>query len=86
MQDIVLPQIMPDFDKEPYVGTFQQFFSHNVGKVVRIDVMVGLSNLKSINGVIYSVGMQYVNVYVPTQNQYVLCELSTLRFATIIPQ
>lgn len=86
MQEIVLPKEMPDFDKEPFLGSFQQFFAHNVGKKVRIDILIGLSNLKSITGVIYSVGMQYVNIYVPSQNQYVLCDLGTLKFATIIPE
>jgi hypothetical protein len=85
MQEINLPETMLDFDQEPFVGTYQQILSRNIGKNVRIEIINGLNTTASASGVVYNVGLQYINLYSPLSDQFILVDASSIKFVYILP-
>ena len=81
---IVIPENLPDIDDQPYRGSFQQLFMANVGKRVRIDFLIGSSNMTSQTGVIYAVTTQYVVLRNISQDSYVACDNFSIKFVTFL--
>lgn len=85
MNQIVIPQNMPDFDDVPYRGYYQQFFAANIGKRVKIDFLTGSCGTTSQSGVVYATGAQYVVLYRPQDDTYITGEIFGIKFVTIFP-
>ena len=83
---IVIPESLPDFDQPPYRGTFQQLLTANVGKLVRIDFMVGSDRTVSQTGILDAVGVQYVVLHQPESNTFVTGDVFGIKFITFLPE
>lgn len=71
------------FDEAPYIGTFQQVLSMNLGKPVRIDCVIGSTTTVSYTGVIHEVGRQYVALMQPT-DCCVMVDIYSVKFVTFL--
>lgn len=80
MNDIVIPDAVPDFDCEPWQGSFQQLLKANIGKLVRVEY----SNPSIVQqGVIYAVGVKYLLLWDESHRVYQSGNLENLSSLTI---
>lgn len=81
---IVIPDNLTNVDEPPYLGSFQQLLASNIGNRVRIDFMIGSSNMTSQTGIIYAATSQYVVLRSLTAEVYVACDNFSIKFITFI--
>ena len=80
MNDIVIPDSMPDFDSEPFQGSIQQLLAANIGKSVRVEY----GNPSFVQqGVIYAVGLKYLLLWDENARTYRSGNLDELRSINI---
>jgi len=82
---IVIPEEIPDLNDAPYKGTFQQLLSANLGKLVRIDFLVG-ERIVTQTGIIDAVGVQYVVLYQPENEIFVTGDVFGIKLITFLPE
>ena len=83
---IVIPEEIPDLNEPPYRGTFQQLLSANLGKLVRIDFLVGGERVVTQSGIVDAVGVQYVVLYQPDTKTFVSGDVFGIKFVTFLPE
>lgn len=81
---IEIPTNTPDLNEQPYRGSFQQLFQANIGRPVKIDFLVGSSNLVSQSGIIHAVTSQYVVLRNIARETYVACDNYSIKFVTFL--
>lgn len=72
------------FDQAPYEGSFQQILAMNIGRLVRVDSLVGTNNIVNHTGYIYEVGKQYVALRQLPAETYVLIDIYSVKFVTFL--
>lgn len=71
------------FESSPaYQGSLQQVLSNNVGAYVTIEFLIGVSEIVTRSGVIYSVGINYIVLFEEENNRYEVCDLYSIEFVT----
>lgn len=80
MTDINFPEPAPDFNSPSSIGTWRQLFSVNIGKRVKIEIVLLGGELQSITGDIYIVGDSYVGV--TCNDKIYLCDIYSIKFVT----
>ena len=81
---IEIPTNIPDLNEQPYRGSFQQLMEANLGRNVKIDFLVGSSNLVSQTGIIHAVATQYVVLRNMMRDTYVACDNFSIKFVTFL--
>lgn len=82
MNEINIPKANPDFDAEPWRGSFQQLLSNNIGKTVRAEYNIGNNPPLVQQGVIYAVSTRYLLLWDESRRTYVTGDLYCLRSLT----
>ncbi|MBE7048515.1 MAG: hypothetical protein E7393_03995 [Ruminococcaceae bacterium] len=72
----------PQNNEEVYLGSFQAVLANNLGYYVVIDFLIGTTELTSRAGILYAVGNNFVTLYEPDTNQYIVCDLYSVKFVT----
>ena len=81
---IEIPTNIPYLNEQPYRGSFQQLMEANLGRNVKIDFLVGSSNLVSQTGIIHAVSTQYVVLRNMMRDTYVACDNFSIKFVTFL--
>lgn len=85
MNDIVIPEVNPDFNVEPWKGSFQQLLNANIGKYVRAEYSMGTNTPITQQGVIYAVSTRYLLLWDEARRTYSTGDLYSLRGLTFFP-
>ncbi len=72
----------PQSNEEVYQGSFEAVLANNLGYYVTIDFLIGTTELTSRSGILYAVGNNFVTLYEPDSNQYIVCDLFSVKFVT----
>lgn len=68
------------FDNEQMIGSIQKIFADNVGEYVLIEFLIGTDRIMRKQGIIYFVGNSYVILYDDTMNNYIMCDIFSVKF------
>lgn len=63
--------------------TFAEILAANEGAYVLIQFLIGSTSLVDKEGYLYAVGMNFVTIYEPLDDRYVVCDLYSVKFVTI---
>lgn len=69
-----------DFSTTEFQGQIQQILSYNVGEYVLIEFMPGTNDVIRKQGIIYYVGISYVVLYDDEFDNFILCDIFSIRF------
>ena len=69
-----------DFDSEEMRGSIQKILSENVGEYVVIEFLIGTEQIVRKQGLLYFVGTSYVTLYDDTLNNFIVCDLFSIKF------
>ncbi len=80
MPEINIPEQSPDFNSPGNIGSWRQLFAANIGRKVRLEIVVYLSGpLHVVCGTLYSVGNSYVTLV--CDNKIVAVDILAVKFA-----
>ena len=68
------------FDNEEMRGSTQKILSDNIGEFVVIEFLIGTERIVRKQGVIYFVGTSYVVLYDEYHNNYIMCDIYSVKF------
>lgn len=80
--NVNVPERLPDFDTQPYLGSYQQLLTANIGRPIKVDYVVGVSQILSASGTIDAVGMQYVLLAQPERSTMQAVDLYSVKTVT----
>ena len=63
--------------------TFSEILSANIGAYVLVQFLIGSTSLVDKEGYLYAVGLNFVTIYEPLDDRYVVCDLYSVKFVTI---
>lgn len=75
----------PQSVEEAFQGSFLSVLEDNLGYYVVIDFLIGTTELVSRSGILYAAGNNFVTLYEPDTNHYVVCDLFSIKFVTFYP-
>ncbi len=75
----------PQSVEEAFQGSFLSVLEQNLGYYVVIDFLIGTTELISRSGILYAAGNNFVTLFEPDSNQYVVCDLFSIKFVTFYP-
>ena len=70
----------PMSNAEVYQGSLKNLLSRNLGYYVVAIFQVGTQGTVSVPGILYTVGNDYIILYQPAENRYVMGDLYALKF------
>ena len=70
------------FEEPAYRDTIIQFLSENLGEYVVCEFLIGTELLQTRQGILYSVGTNYLILYEEETATYVICDIYALKFVT----
>lgn len=65
------------------LDTFAEILTANIGAYVLIQFLIGSTSLVDKEGYLYAVGTNFVTIYEPLDDRYVVCDLYSVKFVTI---
>ena len=63
--------------------TFAEIMAANIGAYVLVQFLIGSASLVDKEGYLYAVGANFVTIYEPLDDRYVVCDLYSVKFVTI---
>lgn len=73
-----LPQ--DPFDSEEMRGSIQRILADNIGEYVVIEFLIGTERIMRKQGLLYLVGTSYVTLFDDMQNNYIICDIFSVKF------
>ena len=70
----------PSSVQEAYMGTLKATLRQNKGAYMVGTFLVGTQNTVSFEGILYEVGNDYVTIYQPGRDRYIVCDIYSLRY------
>ena len=70
----------PSSVQEAYMGTLKATLRQNKGAYMVGTFLVGPQNTVSFEGILYEVGNDYVTIYQPGRDRYIVCDIYSLRY------
>lgn len=70
------------FNTEAMRGSMQQILSDNLGQFVICEFLIGTQAMTRKQGILYSVGRSYVVLYEELQQNFVVCDIFSIKFVT----
>jgi len=74
------PLVQMTFDNEEMQGSMQQILAQNIGEYVVVEFLIGTERMMRKQGILYFVGRSYVTLYDDDQNNYIVCDLFSIKF------
>lgn len=74
----------PQSNEEVYLGSFSSILRENLGAYVICEFLIGTNGLERKEGYLYSGGINYITLYQPSEEQYTVCDLYSLKFVTFV--
>lgn len=75
---------LQNFNEPPYLGSFQQLLSQNIGKKVKIDFQMGINGMVSHCGIIASTGLSYVILEQENNRSFIVGDVYSIKFITFL--
>ncbi len=72
----------PQNNSEVYYGSFASILMQNLGQYVVVEFLVGTDRLVTKEGILYSSGINFLSLYDPIENRYIVCDLYAVKFVT----
>ena len=69
-----------DFSSEEMRGSIQKILSENVGESVVVEFLIGTQQIMRKQGILYFVGTSYVTLYDDRSNNFIVCDLFSIKF------
>ena len=76
----------PQTTEEAYLGSLQAALRNNLGYFVVIEFLIGTNGLTEKEGILYSVGNNFVTLYEAETDRYIVCDLFSIKFVTFFRQ
>ena len=67
-------------------GSLQEILSHNTGRFVLCEFLIGTQTVYRKEGILLFVGSDYLVLFDVVKDSYVACDFHSLRFATFYPK
>lgn len=71
-----------NFNTDAMRGSMQQILSDNLGLYVVCEFLVGTQAMTRKEGILYSVGRSYLTLYEESSQDFVVCDIFSLKFVT----
>ena len=71
-----------NFNTDAMRGSMQQMLSDNLGLYVVCEFLVGTQAMSRKEGILYAVGRSYVTLYEEASQNFVVCDIFSLKFVT----
>lgn len=65
---------------EAYMGSLKAMLNRNKGNYIVATFLIGTQNLSSWEGILYDVGNDYVTIYQPGRDRYVVIDMYSLKY------
>ena len=65
---------------EAYLGSLKATLQRNKGNFIVATFLIGTQNLMSWEGILYEVGNDYVTIYQPGRDRYVVIDMYSLKY------
>ena len=72
----------PQSNSQVYYGSFASILSQNLGQYVVVDFLIGTDRLETREGILYSSGINFLSLYDPIDDRYIVCDLYAVKFVT----
>ena len=72
--------VQPSFDTEEMQGSMQAILADNIGNFVVIEFLIGTNEIIRKQGMIYFVGRSYITLYDEPANNFLICDIFSVRF------
>lgn len=69
-----------DFDTEQMRGSMQNILSQNIGEYVVVEFLIGTERIMRKQGLLYEVGRSFVTLYDEDVNNYIVCDIFSIKF------
>ena len=69
-----------NFDSEEMRGSMQKILSDNIGEYVVVEFLIGTERITRKQGILYFVGTSFVTLYDDTHNNYIVCDIFSIKF------
>ena len=70
----------PTSMNEAYLGSLKAMLLRNKGNYIVANFLVGTQNTVSWEGILYEVGNDYVTIYQPGRDRYIVSDIYSLRY------
>lgn len=71
-----------DMNTEAFQGSMQQILSENIGAYVVVEFLIGTQNMTLREGYIYNVGRSFLVLYNHDNQEYIVCDVFSVKFVT----
>lgn len=75
----------PQNSDQAFAASFSNMLLRNLGYYVVCEFLIGTTELEQKDGILYSVGNNFVALYQEEYDRYVVCDLFSLKFVTFYP-
>ena len=69
-----------DFNSPEMIGSIQKILADNIGQYVVVEFLIGVDKIVRKQGVLYFVGNSYVTLFDDMANNYIVCDLYSIKF------
>jgi len=74
------PPPQQSFDSFDMEGSVQKVLTNNLGQYVVMEFLIGTEQIVRKQGILYLVGTSYVVLYDDVLNNYIVCDLYSIKF------
>jgi len=61
-------------------GSIQKILADNIGQYVVVEFLIGVDRIVRKQGILYFVGTSYVTLFDDMANNYIVCDLYSIKF------
>jgi len=69
-----------DFNSPEMQGSIQKILADNIGQYVVVEFLIGVDRIVRKQGILYFVGTSYVTLFDDMANNYIVCDLYSIKF------
>ena len=66
--------------REAYLGSLKAMLVRNKGNYIVATFLIGTQNTMSWEGILYEVGNDFVTIYQPGRDRYIVCDMYSLKY------
>lgn len=69
-----------NFNSPEMQGSIQKILADNIGQYVVVEFLIGVDRIVRKQGILYFVGTSYVTLFDDMSNNYIVCDLYSIKF------